>query len=65
MSKIKQNLLDRKKEIEKQLEPLYLLKEELEEINKMLTNSERGGWESPGCPNGCRCSKCYRPIAIR
>lgn len=56
--KAKEFLLNRKKELEEQIKSLLPLQEELAEINKMLSASERGGWESPGCPNGCRCRKC-------
>jgi len=58
MSITEETLLSRKKELEAKLKEFYPLQKELDGINKMLAGLGRGGWESQGCPNGCRCSKC-------
>jgi hypothetical protein len=60
-SKLKEQLLQRKKELQEQLKPLKKLEQELEEVETLLSmydRPKRGGWETPGHENGCRCHEC-------
>lgn len=57
-TKVRDELKSRKLILEKQIEPLKRLEEELDEINRILSLYDRGGWERPGHSNGCRCHEC-------
>lgn len=58
-SKIKEDLLKRKKELLTKIKPLKKLEEELEEVETFLKlysdAAKRHGREAPGHPPGCRC----------
>lgn len=61
MSAAKSYLLARKKDLLEQLKALKPLQEELEEVEHLLgalDKPKRGGWETPGHENGCRCHEC-------
>lgn len=58
MSAHREFLLKRKKELQAQITPLKKLEAELEEVESLLSKldePQRGGWEAPGHPPGCRC----------
>lgn len=60
-SHVKDFLLSRKKDLEEQLKKLKPIQDELDEVNHLLTTYDkpkRGGWETPGHENGCRCREC-------
>jgi len=57
-TKLKEELLRRKKELQDKLRELAPLQEELAEVETLLAAYNRHGREAAGHEPGCRCREC-------